>query len=184
DGRGATIWTSHGFQGASVAIPANNWCTDMNNLFGDFDGKARSIVVASGYKCQFYTEYRCPSNGRKLDEGMVNREVAMAELPGDFDLKIHSAYCAKIDVKSTSSTTIGNLNEDQSTALTTRADSDTTWNAACGLSDGQNLRGTRSTDIPSNEQCYDLEEWNEGFDWAVKVRSFIVYAYNRCQLYT
>ena len=110
--------------------------------------------------------------------------VRAQELPAPFDLKIHSVYCAKINAQSASSTAIDDLEDNPSTALTTRADTDATWGTGCSLSDGQNLRGTRSTNLPSNEQCFDLEYRNEGFDWSVKVRSFIVFAYNRCQFYT
>ncbi|CAO2653723.1 Nn.00g031340.m01.CDS01 [Neocucurbitaria sp. VM-36] len=184
DGRGATIWTLRGFQGSSVAIPANNWCTDMNNVFGNFDGNARSLTVASSYKCQFYTEYGCPSKGKKLDYGRSDRDVALAYLPADFDRKIHSAYCSKINGKSASSTEIDDTDVSQPPTLTERADTRATWNTACILSDGQDLRGSRSIDIPSNEQCFELEERNEEFDWETKVRSFTVYAYNRCHFYT
>ncbi|KAJ4364647.1 hypothetical protein N0V83_009244 [Neocucurbitaria cava] len=97
DGRGATLWTLRAFQGSSVAIPASAWCTDMNNVFGNFDGKARSLSVEGGYKCQFYTEYGCSAaKGKKLEYGNAKKGVKVAALTGDFEGKIHSAYCAKI----------------------------------------------------------------------------------------
>jgi hypothetical protein len=31
------------------------WCTDLNNIFGDFDNKVRSMIVEKGFRCRFYT---------------------------------------------------------------------------------------------------------------------------------
>jgi len=55
DGRGATIFTNKNFNGRSTAIPANDFCTDIDNIFGNFDGKIRSVTVEKGYHCKFYT---------------------------------------------------------------------------------------------------------------------------------
>jgi hypothetical protein len=55
DGRGATIFKDKNFKGQSTAIPANNFCTNINNIFGEFDGKIRSLTVEKGYQCKFYT---------------------------------------------------------------------------------------------------------------------------------
>ena len=54
DGRGATIYTSPNLTGFSTAIPGNAYCTDLNNIFGDFDGATRSITTEKGYQCSFF----------------------------------------------------------------------------------------------------------------------------------
>ena len=51
---GATIYKSKHFAGDSTAIPANTWCTDLSDIFGDFDGQVRSLAVEKGYRCQFF----------------------------------------------------------------------------------------------------------------------------------
>jgi hypothetical protein len=32
----------------------NAYCTNLNNIFGDFDGIVRSLEVQAGYRCSFY----------------------------------------------------------------------------------------------------------------------------------
>jgi hypothetical protein len=54
DGRGATIFTSIDLKGKSTFIPGNPYCHDLNKIFGDFDGKVRSIIVRKGFKCRFF----------------------------------------------------------------------------------------------------------------------------------
>ncbi|KAF2193264.1 hypothetical protein K469DRAFT_715330 [Zopfia rhizophila CBS 207.26] len=100
DGRGATIYKQLNLQGEDVpakqtAIPGNSYCTDMNNIFGGWDGQVRSLVVEPNYKCQFYTDYGCPKNGLRLDLGSRNEPMTMSYL-GTFDRNIHSAFCAPI----------------------------------------------------------------------------------------
>ncbi|KAI4649634.1 hypothetical protein J4E93_003954 [Alternaria ventricosa] len=95
DGRGATIFTDKNFNGRSTAIPANDFCTDMNNIFGNFDGKIRSVTVEKGYHCKFYTGHDCPANGQKMECGSKDQASVFGDL-GTFDYKIHSAYCTKL----------------------------------------------------------------------------------------
>lgn len=54
DARGATIFKRANLAGESTFIPANNYCTDMSNIFGSFDGEVRSLSVEKGVKCDFY----------------------------------------------------------------------------------------------------------------------------------
>jgi hypothetical protein len=54
DGRGATIFTALQLTGDSTAIPANEFCNDLNNIFGNFDGRVRSLAVENGYRCRVY----------------------------------------------------------------------------------------------------------------------------------
>ncbi|KAF2786226.1 hypothetical protein K505DRAFT_202262, partial [Melanomma pulvis-pyrius CBS 109.77] len=101
DGRGATIWKQQNMIGDIVpadqtAVPGNAWCTNLNNIFGGWDKKVRSLVVQDGYKCQFYTEYDCPTAGLYLDLGSKDDLVLQPTLTADFDLKIHSVFCAAI----------------------------------------------------------------------------------------
>ncbi|KAI4927231.1 uncharacterized protein J4E92_006398 [Alternaria infectoria] len=95
DGRGATIFTDKNFNGRSTAIPANDFCTDIDNIFGNFDGKIRSVTVEKGYHCKFYTGHDCPANGQKMECGSKDQASVFGDL-GTFDYKIHSAYCTKI----------------------------------------------------------------------------------------
>jgi hypothetical protein len=96
DGRGATIFTSLGLQGESTGIPGNAWCTDLNNIFGNFDCKVRSIVVEKGYTCQFHVNHGCPANGWKYEFGSKDTALGVGELPEWLNQKIHSIFCAQI----------------------------------------------------------------------------------------
>ncbi|KAF1836428.1 hypothetical protein BDW02DRAFT_567010 [Decorospora gaudefroyi] len=99
NGRGATVWKNKKFQGPSTAIPANNWCTDMNNIFGNWDAKTRSIKVEAGYKCRFYLDYGC--TGPKIEFGSPDGRMMLDDLGPSFDLSIHSAYCAPLSRRRT-----------------------------------------------------------------------------------
>jgi hypothetical protein len=96
DGHGATILTSPNLQGERTGIPGNAWCTDLNNIFGNFDGKVRSMVVEKGYTCQFHVNHGCPANGWKYEFGSKDTALGVGELPEWLDQKIHSVYCAQI----------------------------------------------------------------------------------------
>ena len=54
DTRGATIFKRENLAGQSTFLPAINYCTDMSNIFGGFDGEVRSLTVEMGVKCDFY----------------------------------------------------------------------------------------------------------------------------------
>ena len=54
DARGATIYKEPDLKGENTFIPANDYCTDMTNIFGGFDGNVRSVSVEKGVKCTFY----------------------------------------------------------------------------------------------------------------------------------
>ncbi|KAH3911704.1 hypothetical protein HBI56_140330 [Parastagonospora nodorum] len=97
DGRGATIYTSPNFQGDSTFVPGtSSYCGDLNNIFGNFDGRVRSIVVEKGYRCQFYIGHDCPANGSEYDCGSKDASDAISTLPDWVDSKVHSIFCAKI----------------------------------------------------------------------------------------
>ncbi|KAH8631446.1 hypothetical protein IG631_13129 [Alternaria alternata] len=53
-GAGGIIFKDQNFKGESTFIPGNLYCTDVNNIFGNFDGKVRSIKSLPGYQCQWY----------------------------------------------------------------------------------------------------------------------------------
>jgi hypothetical protein len=53
-GAGGIIFKGQNFKGESTFIPGNSYCTDVNNIFGNFDGKVRSIKSLPGYQCQWY----------------------------------------------------------------------------------------------------------------------------------
>jgi len=55
DGRGATLYKKQNAGGDGFAIPGNSgYCTDLDNVFGDYDGKVRSFSVEQGYQCEFF----------------------------------------------------------------------------------------------------------------------------------
>ncbi|KAL1795930.1 hypothetical protein ACET3X_006154 [Alternaria dauci] len=93
-GAGGIIYKEPNFQGESTYIPSNLYCTDVNNIFGNFDGKVRSIKSMPGYQCQWYIDYRCPANGAKLDMGSRTAYVSNGYLRPTFDRNIHSVYCS------------------------------------------------------------------------------------------
>ncbi|KAF2472913.1 uncharacterized protein BDR25DRAFT_312786 [Lindgomyces ingoldianus] len=101
DGRGATIFKQQDLIGETVpadktAIPGNAWCTDLTMIYGNWDGRVRSLVVQLGYKCQFYTTYGCPSSSPKLSLGSKDESTKLRTLSEEFDEKIHSVVCVKI----------------------------------------------------------------------------------------
>ncbi|CAN9430556.1 unnamed protein product [Alternaria alternata] len=92
-GAGGIIFKDQNFKGESTFIPSNLYCTDVNNIFGNFDGKVRSIKSLPGYQCQWYIGYGCPANGVKLDFGSKDAYVSKGDLGPTFDRKIHSVFC-------------------------------------------------------------------------------------------
>jgi len=54
DGRGATLYSGQNYSGTSGAIPPGSFCVNLNNVFFDMDGKARSIAVEQNMYCSFY----------------------------------------------------------------------------------------------------------------------------------
>lgn len=54
DARGATIYKIPNLQGENTSLPANNYCTDMTNIFGDFNNNVRGLIMEKGVKCIFY----------------------------------------------------------------------------------------------------------------------------------
>ncbi|KAH7071906.1 hypothetical protein BKA63DRAFT_554808 [Paraphoma chrysanthemicola] len=95
DGRGATVFKEQNLKGDSTAIPSNLWCTDLNNIFGGFDYKVRSVIVEKGYRCRFYTLWGCPADAENYEFGSKEQALAVGELPGWLDRKIHSVWCGE-----------------------------------------------------------------------------------------
>lgn len=55
DGRGASIYKNQTCGGDAFGIPGNsNYCTDLDNIFAQYDGKLRSFRVEKGYQCEFF----------------------------------------------------------------------------------------------------------------------------------
>lgn len=101
DGRGATIFKQQNLQGSQVpgdktAVPGNTYCADLSNIFGNWDGKVRSLKVEPGYRCKFFTAYGCPASGQKLELGKKGVFLVANQLPTEFDEKIHSVICSKL----------------------------------------------------------------------------------------
>ncbi|KAF2127631.1 hypothetical protein P153DRAFT_387370 [Dothidotthia symphoricarpi CBS 119687] len=100
-GGGATIYKQQNLAVSplgtdSTSIPANAYCTDLNNIFGDFDGKVRSLSVEKGVKCQFYLNTGCPTDGTKKEVGSKDKKVEEKTLAKEWDGKIRSVFCQKI----------------------------------------------------------------------------------------
>ncbi|KAH7385429.1 hypothetical protein DE146DRAFT_759667 [Phaeosphaeria sp. MPI-PUGE-AT-0046c] len=96
EGQGAIIFTEPKRQGDSAMIPGNAWCTDLSNIFGNFDGKVRSMVVEKGFRCRFHVNKGCPATGDKYEFGSKDLTLAVGKLPEWLDRKIHSVYCAQL----------------------------------------------------------------------------------------
>ncbi|KAG9195662.1 hypothetical protein G6011_00783 [Alternaria panax] len=92
-GAGGIIFKDQNLKGESTSIPGNSYCTDLDNIFGNFDGKVRSIQSAPGFQCQWYIDYGCPANGVKLDFGSKDAYIIVGDLDLTFDKKIHSIFC-------------------------------------------------------------------------------------------
>ncbi|KAF1942260.1 hypothetical protein EJ02DRAFT_454459 [Clathrospora elynae] len=170
DGRGATIWSEKNIQGRSTAIPANNYCTDMNNIFGDWDGKIRSIRVEAGYSCQFNRGYEC--GGGVLEFGRPDVILVMDDLGPLFDLNIHSARCNPItkEVAAGAEIAAGKAAITGTTALTVAI--------AVSIFTDTNMGGTNLS-LPNDEFCYNLNYPGGAFpDFSDKARSLIVYKDN------
>ena len=54
DGRAATIYKTANLAGDSTFLPADNYCVDVSNIYGGFDGEIKSLSVEKGFKCDFY----------------------------------------------------------------------------------------------------------------------------------
>ncbi|KAE8872380.1 hypothetical protein PTNB73_01531 [Pyrenophora teres f. teres] len=56
DGRGCTIWKNQTCgPDPGFPIPGDSgYCTDLDNLLSDYDGKVRSFRVEKGYQCEFF----------------------------------------------------------------------------------------------------------------------------------
>ncbi|KAF2849471.1 hypothetical protein T440DRAFT_469237 [Plenodomus tracheiphilus IPT5] len=96
DGRGATIYTSTKFGGRLFAIPGSNYCTSLNEIYGDFDAKTRSIIIDQGYRCEFYTSYDCAEKSPYAHFGSPRMPISVPFLRPDYDSTIHSVYCTSI----------------------------------------------------------------------------------------
>ncbi|KAF2623271.1 hypothetical protein BU25DRAFT_478499 [Macroventuria anomochaeta] len=100
DGRAATIYKSANLSGESTFIPANNYCTNIDNIFGGFDGKIKSLGVEKGSKCDFYQESGCGLNdlnggGVVLEVGFRNKKDERRQL-GSWEGRIKSVYCQRL----------------------------------------------------------------------------------------
>ncbi|KAF1912981.1 hypothetical protein BDU57DRAFT_541676 [Ampelomyces quisqualis] len=81
--------------GEPASIPANNWCTDLNNIFGNFNNQVRSMIVEKGFKCGFFVNNQCPASGIKYEFGSKDLALAVGELPEWLDMRIKSVYCSE-----------------------------------------------------------------------------------------
>ncbi|KAF2245533.1 hypothetical protein BU26DRAFT_568108 [Trematosphaeria pertusa] len=100
DGRAATLFKQQNLIGENVAtdytpLPADSGCIDMSSFFGNWEGKTRSLVVNAGFKCEFYTEFKCPADCPKLALGSKTAQALQKTLPEAFDERIYSAKCTK-----------------------------------------------------------------------------------------
>ncbi|PSN71254.1 hypothetical protein BS50DRAFT_279128 [Corynespora cassiicola Philippines] len=101
DGRGATVWKQRNFVGTlepneKTAIPGNNYCANLDAVYGDWDKKIRSLTVEKGYKCSFYTVHNCVAKGHVLQLGSKDQGFSEPELEPQFDQTFQSAVCAKL----------------------------------------------------------------------------------------
>lgn len=56
----AVIYKAQKFQGTTsptdyTPLPTEGGCFNLSSLYGNWESKARSLVVQKGYKCDFYT---------------------------------------------------------------------------------------------------------------------------------
>ncbi|OAL03057.1 hypothetical protein IQ06DRAFT_346023 [Phaeosphaeriaceae sp. SRC1lsM3a] len=91
EGQGAIIFTEPERKGDSAMIPGNAWCTDLSNIFGNFNGRVRSMVVEKGFPN--FINKGCPADGDKYEFGSKDLTLAVGKLPEWLDQKIHSVYC-------------------------------------------------------------------------------------------
>ncbi|RMZ70122.1 hypothetical protein GMOD_00000176 [Pyrenophora seminiperda CCB06] len=97
DGRGATIYKGQSWSGDGFAIPGNSsYCTNLNNVFSDYDGKVRSFRVEARYQCEFFLGYGCLAYGQSITYGNRTESVGVAKLSPAYDYNIHSIYCCAI----------------------------------------------------------------------------------------
>lgn len=74
EGQGAIIFTEPERKGDSAMIPGNAWCTDLSNIFGNFNGRVRSMVVEKGFP-NFMCKYITGGAGRDIDSWAVTRDA-------------------------------------------------------------------------------------------------------------
>ncbi|KAH9870972.1 hypothetical protein J1614_006546 [Plenodomus biglobosus] len=96
DGRGATIYTGTNYSGRAFAIPSNDYCADLRNVYADFNRQTRSIITEKGYRCEFYLERGCPSQRKYLWIGSPEKNIALSPLRWDYDRRIQSIFCAPV----------------------------------------------------------------------------------------
>lgn len=165
DGRGATVYDAPNYQGDNTAIPGNNYCTDLFNLFGMWDGRIESLGVAAGYQCSFFINHACVNNGPILQ---VTGDTCMPTLNQTFNQNIHSAICAPVS---------------QGRSAGLRAPASSSNNVAVKLFSGPGMHGTSVTlSPPADDACMDLNA--QPLDFANKTRSLIVYKQNACDFFT
>ncbi|KAJ4354148.1 uncharacterized protein N0V89_005881 [Didymosphaeria variabile] len=78
-------------------IPADSGCLDLSSLYGAWEGKTRSLVVQEGYKCDFYTDFTCPTSSTPLCLNASDKKITKKTLPAAWDQKIKSVKCEKME---------------------------------------------------------------------------------------
>ncbi|CBX99257.1 predicted protein [Plenodomus lingam JN3] len=96
DGRGVTIWNDLAFKGGQFGIPADGHCTDLHLVYADFNDRTRSLNTEQGYRCEFFLDHGCPTNGPRFVVGATNQTIAVDSLRPDFDNAISSIECTVI----------------------------------------------------------------------------------------
>ncbi|KAK1907726.1 hypothetical protein P3342_006055 [Pyrenophora teres f. teres] len=98
DGRGCTIWKNQTCgPDPGFPIPGDSgYCTDLDNLLSDYDGKVRSFRVEKGYQCEFFLKYGCQAYSDFISYGSLTHNVDVPTLNSTYDRKIHSVYCCRL----------------------------------------------------------------------------------------
>ncbi|KAF2684082.1 hypothetical protein K458DRAFT_389298 [Lentithecium fluviatile CBS 122367] len=79
-----------------TTIPTGQGCIDLSNFFGSWEDHVGALVVAKGQKCEFYTEFACPSTNAPLCLGSKTEPIIKATVPKTYQGKIKSAQCHKL----------------------------------------------------------------------------------------
>ncbi|KAK3201302.1 hypothetical protein GRF29_185g572539 [Pseudopithomyces chartarum] len=101
---GCTLYKAQKLVGKSsptdyTPIPADAGCVNLNSLYGLWENQTRSLVVQKDYKCDFYTEYECPTTNTPLCLKASGQKIIKKTLPKGYDRKIKSVKCNKIKVE-------------------------------------------------------------------------------------
>ncbi|KAF2654886.1 hypothetical protein K491DRAFT_779186 [Lophiostoma macrostomum CBS 122681] len=89
DSRAATLYKSTTFSSPPseqlpIPIPSSSsppFCTDLSNVYGNFEGQVRGVAVEAGFRCTFYTEKKCATTGFSWTLGKETERVEMRDSP-------------------------------------------------------------------------------------------------------